>query len=1836
MQNSKYPINIAIVGMAVKLPKADTLDDFWNNIVNKIDTVDLLPPRRRKWIQSFKKFTSNGESNQNSPEGAYIKNIEEFDNNLFQVSPKEAELLDPNQRLFLQVSFEAIERAGYSLENIRGSNTGVYVGFGDDSDYYEIINRIDNDFIDIAKTGNLRPIIASRLSYLWDLKGPSMIIDTSCSSSLVAVHVAGEALRNHECDMAIAGGIKLSILPDKNNSNIGVESKTFRTKTFDDQADGTTWGEGVGVVILKRMEDAKRDGDIIYGIVKGSMINQDGKSAGITAPSQKAQENLIVNTWKKSEINPEDICYIEAHGTGTNLGDPIEIEGLRRAFSRYTEKKQFCAIGSTKPNIGHTVHASGIISLIKVLLSIQHKCIPPLTNFVIPNKNIFFENTALYIPIEREAIDKKMICCISSFGVSGTNVHMVIEENDSEENFDNDESTDYYLVFSGREKNDLKIRKREYIKEFESIRAFRKLDVCYTSACCANHYPYRIVIKFRNYQELKKALLGENDDNVWRSYDQNANEKYDNLPQLYKEYLAGKMINFREMYKEQCVRKVPLPITVFHNRNFWIEIPKLNAQDESVVMAAMNTDVSLYGKEKDNYTEIERKLSRIIKKLTGYEKIDVYKNLGEIGGDSILLAKFVSKVNEEFSYSLNIADVFSHPSICQLAQFIESKNYSQKVDVLNNTCYEDEDIAIVGISAKLPDADNIFEFWDNLVQNKNCIHELEQERKLRCLRYLHYVDKGPNAEFSCGGYMRNIEDFDYNFFNLSPREASLMDPHQRLLLQEAWKAIIDAGYTENDIRGSNTGVYIGYTNDFRFNYWQIVNNISPESYAMAITPNLTSIIPSRISYLLDLKGPSLLIDTACSSSLVAVHMACEELKNKKCNIAITGGVRVNLMPLYNNEKNIGIESPDFSIRAFDNDANGTVWGEGVVVFVLKRLKEAQNDKNHKYGVIKASSINQDGTSAGITAPNPAAQTDVLINCWNNAKIDPELIDYIECHGTGTNLGDPIETAGIQNAFEKYTEKKQFCGIGSVKSSIGHLDAVSGAASLLKVVLAMNYNYLPGSINFSIPNEAIEFYNSPIYFQKNGRMWMNKNNRKRIAGVSSFGFSGTNAHMVIEEGNTYSRKESKRKSNLFILSAKTRKALFNLLEEYKKFLEFPTTYDISDICYTLSYARNHYSERFAIVVKDLTELRYKINQIISTEFSHFTIQENLLLLSQTEDDIYKKSAMNYLQGEGVDWDLLFQDECNCIVSLPTYSFEKNMCWVEIPKKRNINLYSDLQKIIEKENSNISQELKAEILSLIKRNDSNAIKNSISLFGRDNNIYTVEEEVVAEIWADVLGIEKININDDFFEVGGHSIAMIQIVNMINAKLSVSLKYSEFNNNTTICKLAEYIKNLKKNNDITVMYPAVNPEPDTLYEEFPLTDIQMSYLLGRQESFNMGGVCTHVYMEVETNLDILRLEDSLNKVIARHPMLYAVVEPSGKQHILKQVPRYKIDIRDISELSDCKQEEIIASERSTVSHHVFKAGEWPLIGVSALKLGDKRHYLFIEFDMLIADGSSLQIIGNEWMAFYRDENLRLPELQFTFKDYMRGLEEFKKNDIYKADKKFWLQRLNSFPNAPKLKYVNDPNEIVKPTFRRLSKVYNRERWQKIKKVSQSLGVSPSALLCAAFSEVLAYWSNEPHFAINLTVFNRYPFHQEVDSIIGDFTSVMLVEVELKEGDDFSERVKKIQKEILTNLEHRHYDGVEFIRELANKRNKIGEPIMPIVFTSMLFNNESNPWDQLGETKMGLSQTPQVFLDHQAGEIGGELVINWDYVSELFDEVMITDMFKQYIGVLNYLTEE
>lgn len=283
--------------------------------------------------------------------------------------------MNPAQRIFMETAWAAFEDGGYTSEKLAGSNTGVYVGLVSDLEgyrYKEMIHDVEPQSLPISVTGNLSCILPSRLSYLLDLRGPSMVVDTACSSSLVAVHHACNAIRLGECDMALAGGVKLNVLPlDKDYYRMGIESSNGMTRPFDDSSDGSGIGEGAAVIMLKPLQDAIKDKDQVYAVIKGSAINQDGNSMGITAPNARAQSEVIVKAWKAAGVDPESIAYIETHGTGTVLGDPIEIDGIKGAFEQYTDKRQFCAIGSVKSNIGHLYESAGITGLVKSVLSLK-------------------------------------------------------------------------------------------------------------------------------------------------------------------------------------------------------------------------------------------------------------------------------------------------------------------------------------------------------------------------------------------------------------------------------------------------------------------------------------------------------------------------------------------------------------------------------------------------------------------------------------------------------------------------------------------------------------------------------------------------------------------------------------------------------------------------------------------------------------------------------------------------------------------------------------------------------------------------------------------------------------------------------------------------------------------------------------------------------------------------------------------------------------------------------------------------------------------------------------------------------------------------------------------------------------------------------------------------------------------------------------------------------------------------------------------------------------------------------------------------------------------------
>ncbi|MBL4671728.1 MAG: polyketide synthase, partial [Arenicella sp.] len=432
--------------------------------------------------------------------------------------------------------------------------------------------------------------------------------------------------------------------------------------------------------------------------------------------------------------------------------------------------------------------------------------------------------------------------------------------------------------------------------------------------------------------------------------------------------------------------------------------------------------------------------------------------------------------------------------------------------VATKTEVPSDDVAIIGMACQFPDASNKEEFWHNLVNGHNAIDDFPDQRRAD----LAALDNNETELFK-GGFLSSVDRFDNEYFNIPPNVARHMDPYQRLLMQSLVEAIEDAGYSKSQVYGKKIGVFVGNDHTHRFfnNYISFIDDIDFNSVA----GSWTAVLASRLSYLFNLKGPALVIDTACSSGLVALDSAVKAIQNGDCESALVSAANLFFAP---GKGLVGeIENDDFMVRAFDQGASGTVWGEGIASILIKPLTKAKEDGDAIYGVVKGIAINNDGASNGLTAPNAKAQEEVIKSAWQKANINPEAVSYIETHGTGTKLGDPIEIKGLVNAFRSITKKKQFCGIGSVKTNIGHTVGVAGLASLIKVLLSFRYKQLPPSINFHAPNPFIDFANSPVYINDHLSDW--SSNEILTAGISSFSLSGTNCHLVIQEAPTQSKR-----------------------------------------------------------------------------------------------------------------------------------------------------------------------------------------------------------------------------------------------------------------------------------------------------------------------------------------------------------------------------------------------------------------------------------------------------------------------------------------------------------------------------------------------------------------------------------------------------------------------------------------------------------------------------------------------------------------------------------------
>lgn len=531
----------------------------------------------------------------------------------------------------------------------------------------------------------------------------------------------------------------------------------------------------------------------------------------------------------------------------------------------------------------------------------------------------------------------------------------------------------------------------------------------------------------------------------------------------------------------------------------------------------------------------------------------------------------------------------------------------------------ESDIAIIAMSGRFPGAKNIEAFWENLrlgVESISWLSDLE----LLMNGVLPELLQNPNY-VRASAWVDDIELFDANFFGFNPKEAEILDPQQRLFLECAWETLEQAGYNPQ-IYARSIGVYAGVgASDYLLKNLYLNSAISEtvSMYQLTLATE-KDFLSARVAYKLNLTGPAVNIQTGCSTSLVAVHMACQSLLNGECDMALAGGVTISIPQksgyLYLDGM---ILSPDGHCRAFDAKAQGTIGGDGVGIVMLKRATDALADGDYIHAIIKGSAINNDGTNKiGFTAPSVEGQAAVIGEAQVIAGIDAETITYIETHGTGTELGDPIEIAALTKAFHNSTNKKHFCAIGSVKTNIGHLDTAAGVAGLIKTVLALKHQQIPPSLHFETPNPKIDFANSPFYVNTKLSEWKT-NGTPRRSGVSSFGIGGTNAHIVLEEApvleqRTFDETHSTRPYQLLMLSAKTSKALEaatnNLTEHLKQHPEL----DLADVAYTLSVGRHAFEHRCILVASELDEAIATPPEQVLTGYTKSSIPSVIFMFS----------------------------------------------------------------------------------------------------------------------------------------------------------------------------------------------------------------------------------------------------------------------------------------------------------------------------------------------------------------------------------------------------------------------------------------------------------------------------------------------------------------------------------------------------------------------------------------------------------------------------------------------
>lgn len=1126
----------------------------------------------------------------------------------------------------------------------------------------------------------------------------------------------------------------------------------------------------------------------------------------------------------------------------------------------------------------------------------------------------------------------------------------------------------------------------------------------------------------------------------------------------------------------------------------------------------------------------------------------------------------------------------------------------------------DNRIAVIGMAARMPMADSAEQFWEVLASGKDCVRPLPAPRRPDV--DAHYAGY-PEDAFLHGkrywdcAYLEQIDLFAAEHFGIPAAEARGMDPAHRLFLEVALEAFEDAGYAGERIRHSNTGVYVSNSMG---HYEEALEELDP----LNVPGNVPAFLGSRVSYVYDLKGPSFGTLATCSSSLVAVHLACAGLRSGDCDMALVGGAILFAFP--GNLRNVhmtaaGIVSPDERCRPFAQGANGMGRGEGVVALLLKPYAKAVADGDSIHAVILGSAINNDGRSAGLTAPNPLAHAELLKAAWANAGVEPKTISYIEAHGTGTALGDPIEIMGINKAFEPYTQARQFCGIGSVKGNIGHLvDGAAGISGCLKAILALKHRQLPPTLHLKEPNEHIDFLGSAVYPVDRLMPWEVEGHPRRI-GVNSFGFNGTNAHVVLEEAPAVAAApEQEGRPYPFVLSARTPVLLRELARRHVEHLARVPGQALGDLCYTLATGRELQRTRLALVVSSREELASKLRRFLESNEPRTDEAAGLFYGEVTAASATAtapsgsplEAARSFVVGAPLSAGALFGERPHRRVSLPPTPLQRERYWVDPPKSPK------------------HRQLGAAAAPTEAPPGQQEPITESSVHAR-----------VAELWREALGSAGTPSDRGFFEAGGSSLLAMQLVARCRKQYGVEFGVAEFLADPTPEGLARAVlARLKTSPSHERETPAAGGDVSVLsfaQETFWFLD----QLEGNSSFYNVP-----LILRMEGPLDVPLLQRCLTRVAARHEILRArfPADAEGKARMELSPPAEQpLQIISVEFFKEPQRELEAKRIAFQETRRPFNLSAGPVWRTCLIRQSERVHLLVVTMQHIVSDIASLYVLMRDLAVLYREgqgsapSKSALPAMPRSYPVFAAWQREWMQGAELERWVGFWKRTLG--PTPPVLEF---PLDRPRPAERRLEGAtllfsLPDGTADSIRELCAREKVTPFMVLLGAFAALLRARTGQEDLLIGTETAGRT--RAESEPLIGPFVNQLALRVAAAKSSSFREHLGRVRQTTLDAFAHQELPFEKVVEAVRPQRRANETPLFSVKFLFVNFRDEgvSLPGLSVEIVDTPVEHSPFDFT-FRLVEDGPHLRGSLSYSTALFNEQTMSELLADFQQVLRH----